>query len=68
MTNKIEQLLTAFSTQFKLESQGPYKGTQNTEIITREIPNFLTDELNIGVTYKVYGSVGSGNWNRKELH
>ncbi|MDP6561616.1 MAG: DUF3578 domain-containing protein [Candidatus Peribacteraceae bacterium] len=22
----------------------------------------MTDELNIGVTYKVYGSVGSGNW------
>ena len=40
----------------------PIKGTQNTEIIKREIPNFLTDELNIGVTYKVYGSVGSGNW------
>ena len=62
MANKIAQLLTAFSSQLRLEVQEPYKGTQNTEIITKQLPYLLADELSIGDTYKVYGSVGSGNW------
>ena len=62
MNNNLSILLTQFCEQFKLESQGSFLSTENSKIITKELPNLLFNKLNLDDNYKVYGSVGSGNW------
>ena len=62
MTNNISILLKQFGEQFKIESNDSYQATENSKIITKELPALLVDRLNLKDEYKVYGSVGSGNW------
>jgi len=62
MTNNVSILLKQFGEQFKIESNDSYQATENSKIITKELPALLVDRLNLKDEYKVYGSVGSGNW------
>lgn len=62
MTNNVSILIKQFGEKFKIESNDSYQSTENSKIITKELPELLVDRLNLSDEYKVYGSVGSGNW------
>ena len=59
---KITDLIQEFSKNHLAEISQSYHATLNTKIITKQLPSILADELYLDHTYKVYGSVGSGNW------
>jgi 5-methylcytosine-specific restriction enzyme A len=58
----IDNLLKEFSRSYIEESALPYRATDRSVIVTSEIPKILKNKLDLGDTYKVYGSVGKGNW------
>jgi hypothetical protein len=62
MANEVSKLIQEFSKQFLIETKNPYNSTPNTKIITDTLPRFIRDGLKLDKKYKVYGSVGSGNW------
>lgn len=62
MDNKISKLLQEFSGKFLDEVKNPYEATPNTKIITESVPRLIRDSLGLGDEYKVYGTVGKGNW------
>ncbi len=56
-----EQIRT-FSKNYLEEARSKYRATPNSRILTQEIPGLVVDSTTLGDGYKVYGSVGTGNW------
>lgn len=62
MEYTISTLIKDFSKNFLVERNSLYYSTSNTKILTEVLPKILKNKFNLSDAYKVYGSVGSGNW------
>lgn len=59
----ISELLLKFAQAYPELSLKLFKSTVETEILTSQIPQLLKQQAAISDAYKIYGSVGKGNWN-----
>lgn len=62
MNDSISKLINNFAENFLIEAKNLYHATSNTQILTKVLPSLLKEKLELGDNYKIYGSVGSGNW------
>lgn len=62
MNFQTTKLIQEFSSKFLDDIKLPYHTTQNTRIITESLPAILKSRFDLKENYKIYGSVGSGNW------
>lgn len=58
----LSKFIKEFVKNHLVERRGSYHSTDNSRILTEKIPAFLKEKLGVGDEYKIYGSVGSGNW------
>jgi 5-methylcytosine-specific restriction protein A len=63
MKLEIAKLIQEFAGNYPAETKKAFHSTNNTKIVTETIPTKIRDALALSNIYKVYGSVGKGNWN-----
>jgi 5-methylcytosine-specific restriction protein A len=61
--NLLNAQFREFAGTYPRLTQRPFKHTKETKILTNEIPELLYGQLGLSEQdYKIYGSVGNGNW------
>jgi len=62
MQPELSKQIQQFAANFLGETALPYRATDNAKLLTHTIPIMIREQTQLGEEYKIYGSVGNGNW------